>query len=479
MLVLDLLVVRRRLHALDAQARAGLVDEVDGLVGQVPVGDVAVGQVGRRDEGLVGDGDPVVRLVAVAQALEDLDGVGDRGLLDLDRLEAPLERRVLLEVLAVLVERGGADGLELAAGEHRLEDRRRVDRALGGPGPDEGVELVDEQDDVAAGADLLEDLLEPLLEVAAVAGAGDEGAEVERVELLAGEGLGHVVGRDRLGEALDDGGLADAGLTDEHRVVLGAPRQHLHDPLGLAVAADDRVELLVPGELGEVAAELVEHERARRGLLGRAATGGGAGLLAALARAGVAREELDDLLADPAEVGPELHEHLGGHALALTDEAEEDVLGADVVVAELQRLAERELEDLLGAGGERDVAARRGAALADDLLDLAADGLERDAEGLEGLRGDALALVDETEQDVLGADVVVVEEAGLLLRQDHDSTGPVGETFEQGVLPNTGGSCGESTPRPTQPSASHRPSRGCDEGCPVTSVGFRCGGSLP
>ena len=46
-LVLELLVVGRRLHALDAQARAGLVDEVDGLVGEVAIGDVAVGQVGR------------------------------------------------------------------------------------------------------------------------------------------------------------------------------------------------------------------------------------------------------------------------------------------------------------------------------------------------------------------------------------------------------------------------------------------------
>ena len=129
----------------------------------------------------------------------------------------------------------------------------------------------------------------------------------------------------------------------------------------------------------------------------------------------IAREELDDLLADAGQVGAELHEHLGGHALALTDEAEEDVLGADVVVAELQRLAERQLEDLLGPRREGDVARRRRAALADDLLDLAAHGLERDAERLEGLGGDALALVDQPEQDVLGADVVVVEEACFLL----------------------------------------------------------------
>ena len=60
-----------------------------------------------------------------------------------------------------------------------LRMRGRVDRALGRAGTDERVQLVDEQDDVAAGADLLEDLLQPLLEVTAVAAAGDERAEVE------------------------------------------------------------------------------------------------------------------------------------------------------------------------------------------------------------------------------------------------------------------------------------------------------------
>ena len=261
-LVLELAVVGRRLHATDAQARAGLVDEVDRLVGQVAVGDVAVGEVRRRDERLVGDRDAVVRLVAVAQALQDLDRVRDRRLLDLDRLEAPLERGVLLEVLAVLVERGRADRLELAAREHRLEDARGVDRALGRAGADERVQLVDEEDDVAAGADLLQHLLQALLEVAAVAGPGDERAEVERVELLALERLGHVAADDVGGEALDDGGLADAGLADEHRVVLRAARQHLHHALDLLLAPDHRVELLVARELGEVATELVEDERA-------------------------------------------------------------------------------------------------------------------------------------------------------------------------------------------------------------------------
>ena len=393
--------------------------------------------------------------------------MGHGGLVDDDLLEASLEGGVLLEVLAVLVERGGTDRLQLTAGEHGLEDRRRVDGALGGTGAHEGVELVDEEDDVAAGADLLEHLLEALLEVAAVAGAGDQRAEVERVELLALEGLGHVVGDDLLGQALDDGGLADAGLADEHGVVLLAPRQHLHHALDLLRAADHRVELLLARLLGEVATELVEHERAGRlalGALRAAGARGLAGLLGGPARTLVAGEELDDLLAHPREVGAELHEHLGGHPLALADQAEEDVLRADVVVAELERLAERQLEDLLGPRRERDVPGRRRAALADDLLHLAADGLERDAERLEGLGRDAFALVDQPEQDVLGADVVVVEEPSFLLGQHDDPSGSVGEPFEQVSLPPllSGGTVGRVYPCPPgiTPRVEHRRVRG-------------------
>ena len=219
-LVLELAVARRRRHRLDPEARAGLVDQVDRLVRQVPVLDVAVGQLGGGAERVVGDLAAVVRLVAVAEAAQDLHGVVDRRLLDPHLLEAPLERSVALEVLAVLVEGGRADRLQLAARQRRLQDRGRVDRALGRTGADEVMELVDEEDDVAPLHDLLHHLLQPLLELAAVLRAGDEGGQVERVDLLVLQQLGHLVGGDAVGEALDDGGLADARLADQHRVVL-------------------------------------------------------------------------------------------------------------------------------------------------------------------------------------------------------------------------------------------------------------------
>ena len=428
-LLIDLANVGRGGHPADPRARPGLVDQVDGLVRQGPVGDVAVGEVRGRDQRVVGEAHAVVSFVTVAKTLQDLDGVGDRRLLDHDRLEAALERGVLLEVLAVLVARRGSDGLQLTAGEHRLEDAGGVDRAFRGAGADQCVQLVDEQDDVAAGLDLLEHLLEALLEVAAIAGAGDERAEVERVDLLALEGLGDLLADDVLRQPFDDGGLADARLADQHRVVLGPARQDLHHALDLFLAADHRVELAVPGQLREVPSELVEHHRSLAAALR------GTGDLLTLA-GGVAGEELDHGLADAVEVRTELLQHLRGDALALADQSEQDVLGADVVVTELQRFAERQLENLLGARGERDVTRRRGLALPDDLLDLLTNGFERDVERLQRLGGDALTLMDQAEEDVLRTDVVVVEHPRFFLGEDDHPTCSVGESLEHALHPS-------------------------------------------
>ena len=83
-------------------------------------------------------------------------------------------------------------------------------------------------------------------------------ADVERDHAAVAKALGDVAGDDPLGEALDDRRLADAGLADQHRVVLGPPREDLDHAADLLVAADDRVELALLGLGGQVAAVLLE-----------------------------------------------------------------------------------------------------------------------------------------------------------------------------------------------------------------------------
>ena len=212
-------------------------------------------QHGGRNQRRILELHAVMNLVALAKTAQDGDGVLDARFAHQHRLEPALERGVLFDVLPVLVERRGANRVQLAAREHRLQHLRRIHRAFGGACADDRVQLVDEENDLALGVgDLLEHGLEPFLELAAILRPGNERSHVEREDLLVLEPFRHVAADDPLRKAFDDGGLADAGLADEHRVVLGATREHLDDAANLLVAADHRVELAFAREIREVAA---------------------------------------------------------------------------------------------------------------------------------------------------------------------------------------------------------------------------------
>ena len=203
---------------------------------------------------------------------------------------------------------------------------------------------------------------------------------------------------------------------DQHRVVLGAPGQDLDHPLDLGLAPDHRVELALAGQLGQVASELVEH-RGLRALL--------------RARVVLIPQEGQRLLPDLVQPGAERLEDLRGDGLPFLHQAEQEVLGPDVVVSELTRFLDRQLEHALGLRGERHLAEGQGLGEPGQRpLDFGLDGLQPEAEPLEHRSRDALAVTDQSEEDVLGPDEVMTEPPGLFPGQDDDPTRPLRESLE-------------------------------------------------
>ena len=82
-----------------------------------------------------------------------------------------------------------------------------------------------------------------MLEVAAIFGAGQQGAHVERIDHRILEDLRHFAIDDALGQAFGDRGLADAGLTDQQRIVLAPTAQGLDHPFEFILAADQGIDL--------------------------------------------------------------------------------------------------------------------------------------------------------------------------------------------------------------------------------------------
>ena len=178
---------------------------------------------------------------------------------------------------------------------------------------------------------LVQHPLQTLLELAAKLAARHHGAYVQRENPPAAELLRNVPGDYALRQSLGDRRLAHAGAADEHRVVLGPADQRLHRPRYLSVAADHRVELPLPGQLGQVDAEPLERAVAA--------------LRAFVGHAMVPADGLQRLV-DLLEIDAELGQHRGGVAVVSLDDRHQQMLRADEVVAEPLRLLVRPLQRL-------------------------------------------------------------------------------------------------------------------------------------
>ena len=82
------------------------------------------------------------------------------------------------------------------------------------------MDFVDEQNRVWHFLELGHHLLQPFLEITAIAGTGEQRAHVERIDYRWQQYVGNIAFDDAQGKAFGDRRLADAGFTHIERIVL-------------------------------------------------------------------------------------------------------------------------------------------------------------------------------------------------------------------------------------------------------------------
>ncbi len=286
----------------------------------------------------------------------------------------------------VLGRRGRADAANLAARQRRLEDVRGVERPFGRARAHQRVQLVDEHDDVRVLGQLLHDRLEALFELAAILRARDNKRDIQRQNALVGEEVRDVAVDDLLRQALDDRGLADPRLANEDGVVLRAAAEDLLYALQLNVPPDQRIELIFHGRFGQVPRELGQQRR-----------------LLHPGEGGLFVEQRNDVLADRVEPHTLLHQDGRRHGAFLAEDAQEQVLGPDVVVQQTIGFFSRVLEDALGFSAEGNFYGG-GDFLAKDRspLDFLPDAFQGEVRPRENPAGQSLAFPYEAQQQMLG-----------------------------------------------------------------------------
>ena len=223
----------------------------------------------------------MIGFIIVGHAAGDGDGIVDGRLLHGHGLEPALQSGVFFDMLAILREGGGADDLDVAPGKGGFQDIGGVHAPFCVAGAHDGVDLVDEQNDVTQGFDLVQQPLHTPLHLASILGAGHQGSHVQLPNLLVEELIGGIPPGDPLGQSLHDGGLAHAGFADEAGIVFQPSIQNLHGPLQLRLPTDEPVQLAGLGLSRKIDAEGIEILlfRGFAVLLGRPILTAGAGLL--------------------------------------------------------------------------------------------------------------------------------------------------------------------------------------------------------
>jgi hypothetical protein len=187
------------------------------------------------------------------QTLQNLEGIFNAWFVNVDFLETPGQRAVLLENTPEFLKGRRANATDLAGTEHRLEQVRRIHHtARRRTGTNNGMNLIDKQYGMIFFFEIRQQSFETLLEITPVLGACQQSAQVKGIHHSVGNDIGHLTVNNALGKSLGNRGLADTGLAHEEGVILATTNQNLDDTLDLVFPTNERVDPALTGLFVEI-----------------------------------------------------------------------------------------------------------------------------------------------------------------------------------------------------------------------------------
>lgn len=139
-----------------------------------------VREVRSRHQRRVRDPHAVVHLVALLQTSQNADRVRQRRLLHDHRLESTRQRAVLLDAVAVLLQRRGSHARQITSRQRGLQNVGAIHRSRHTSRTHEGVQLIDEENDLTVALlHVLQHALQSLLEGTSEASTSNHGSQVQ------------------------------------------------------------------------------------------------------------------------------------------------------------------------------------------------------------------------------------------------------------------------------------------------------------
>ena len=121
------------------------------------------------------------------------------------------------------------------------------------------MNLINEEDDLAIRTfDFFDDSFDALFKLAFKFGTGNQGRDVENIDLFGQQIFRNVLLYNAPGDPFDDGRFSNTGIPDEDRIIFFAARKDVQDPADFFISTDDRVELAIQSALVEMDAVFLE-----------------------------------------------------------------------------------------------------------------------------------------------------------------------------------------------------------------------------
>ena len=194
-----------------------------------------------------------MQLIFLFDPSQDRDRVSNAWLIDLHRLKPPRKRCVLLDVFAILIQSCGPNAVQFTARQSRFDQVCRVHCAITFASTHQSVHLVDEQQDfTCSNGHLIEYSLEPLFKFTPIFSTSNQRPHIKRQQSFVAQAFRHVTIDNSERHAFCNRRFTHAGFPYQNRVVLGAPRQHLHGAPYLFVTTNDGVNLALSCPLCEI-----------------------------------------------------------------------------------------------------------------------------------------------------------------------------------------------------------------------------------
>ena len=201
----------------------------------------------------------MVLLVLLLKATQDRNGVLNSRLRDKYGLETTCKSSVLLDVLAVFIQRSGTNCAELATGKCWLQNITSVHGTLGSAGAYDGVKLVDEENNLAVRlGHFFDHALQAVLKLAAVLCTCYQGRHIKLNKLFVAQGAWNIARNNTLCQAFHNCGLTNTRFADKNRIVLGAAAQNLNGTTNLFDATNNWIKLSLASKVGHVATVLLQ-----------------------------------------------------------------------------------------------------------------------------------------------------------------------------------------------------------------------------